>query len=122
MTKMPWSLLTEGSASLHSTCESAGSRYSKRFKESWAGGSSFGGWDAGSFATAIGTRRRYQKIDIVVFSTFGWIHNLYYNLWAIQLRNSYYVLPFTCFSQIATSPPIIMMATPSQTTLISGLW
>ena len=37
MTKTPWALLTEGSASLHNASESAGSLYSKRFNESWAG-------------------------------------------------------------------------------------
>ena len=47
------------------------------------------GLDARSLATTIGTWRRYQKVDIVVFIAFRGIHKLYYNLWDTQLRNSY---------------------------------
>ena len=45
--------------------------------------------DSGSFCTTVVSRRRYQKVDVVIFSAFGWVHTLYYNLWTGQLRNSY---------------------------------
>ena len=43
MTKTPWALLTQGCALRHNASESADSRYSKRFNESWAGGPRLGG-------------------------------------------------------------------------------
>ena len=42
MTKTPWALLTQGSASRHNASESAGRRYSKRFNESWQVGRRLG--------------------------------------------------------------------------------
>ena len=32
---------------------------------------------------------RYQKVDVVIFCAFGWVHSLYYNLLPVQVRNSY---------------------------------
>ena len=54
--------------------------------------------DSGSFCTAVVSRRRYQKVDVVIFIAFGWGHTLYYNLLAVQLRNSYLVLGSTALT------------------------
>lgn len=67
-TKMRWSLLTEFSASRRSACKLGGTRFT----------SVMGGrgeeWDSGGLTIAIGARGHNQKVDIVVFSAFGWIH------------------------------------------------
>ena len=44
--------------------------------------------DSGSFCTTVVSRSRYQKVDVVIFSAFGWVHSLYYNLLPVQVRNS----------------------------------
>ena len=88
MTKIPCAFLTKGAASCHNCSESGGQSIEQPIQRVMRRGVVWFWVDSGSFCTTVVSRSRYQKVDVVIFSAFGWVHTLDYNLLAVQLRNS----------------------------------
>ena len=88
MTKIPCSFFTKGADSCHNCSESGVNRVEQSIQRVMRRGVVWFRVDSGCFCTTVVSRSCYQKVDIVIFSAFRWIHRLYYNLLPVQLRNS----------------------------------